>query len=83
MSDFFRIPVNPDLFRRTTQDLAALVHEAEDTDDDILSMQIQSELERRARDLPNIAWMDLFRENYIRLHDPKLRRAAIAKVRST
>jgi hypothetical protein len=74
MSDFFRIPADPSLVPMTSGELARLAHQAEDADDDVLMVQIQSELERRERVYPGMGWTDRFREAYIRLHRPELRR---------
>lgn len=49
MSDFFRIPKLP-LESLSIRELAHMCHRAENTDDDILLMNVQAELERREKE---------------------------------
>ena len=63
MSDFFRIPANPELRGLGLTSLARLSHEAEDTSNDILLVQVQAEVESRGDTAQSI-----FRHEYIRLH---------------
>jgi hypothetical protein len=62
MSDFFRIPANPDLAGLGLTTLARLSHEAEETSDDILLMQVADEV--RSRGEPAVG---IHRDEYLRL----------------
>ena len=47
MSDLFRVMIPPEIQEASFALLAMLCHQAEDTDDDILLMQVMGEVERR------------------------------------
>lgn len=67
MSEFFRIPANPDLPSMGLTTLARLSHQAEDTGDDILLMQVADEVESRGEMEGRI-----FRAEYIRLQGERM-----------
>jgi hypothetical protein len=68
MSDFFRIPSNPSLAKYGLTSLARMSHEAEDTGDDILLLQVDSEIQFRGE-----LAQEIFRNEYIRLHSRGIR----------
>lgn len=60
MSDFFRITVPSEIASAGISTLARLTHEAEETDDDVLLMQVQGALQSRSD-----AEKSIFREVYL------------------
>ena len=62
MSEFFRIHATPDHSRKTLRELAVLVHEAEESADDVSLLECWDELERRGGN--RNATMGLFMEFY-------------------
>lgn len=52
MSDLFRVPIPPEIQEASFALLAILAHQAEDTDDDVLLMQVMGEVERRDAMVP-------------------------------
>jgi hypothetical protein len=68
--NIYRIQVPADFGRLTTRELARLSHEAEDTENDILLLQVDGEMQRRERAIPGVLamykahYMDLIRERY-------------------
>jgi hypothetical protein len=65
LSDFFRIRAPAEFIAKTTRELAELSHQAEETDDDVLLLQVADEIERRKVTTPMTAV--LFREHYMDL----------------
>lgn len=65
MSDFFRIHAPPEHARLTLRQLAVMVHDAEDSADDVTLVECFDELERRKAETER-PWvvMDLFMEFY-------------------
>ena len=59
MNDFFRIQIPPEIAAAGPTTLARLTHEAEETDDDILLMQVQGALQSRDE-----VEQDIYRESY-------------------
>ena len=53
-----------DLAGKTLRELAVLCHEAEETDDDVLLMQVQDEVQRRGMNHATSLWMDFYREEW-------------------
>jgi hypothetical protein len=51
MSDLFRVSIPPEIQDASLALLAILCHEAEDSGDDVLLLQVTGELERRASEL--------------------------------
>ena len=62
MSEFFRIHAPPEFSGLTLRDLARRCHVAENTDDDVLLIQVQDELKRREQTYERA--VDVFIEFY-------------------
>jgi hypothetical protein len=60
MSDFFRIHAPAEFSAKTIRQLASLVHDAEDSVDDVLLLQCWDELERRGT--PMSVFMEFYRD---------------------
>lgn len=54
MSHFFRVSIPPYIQEAGFALLAILAHEAEDTDDDVLLMEVMGEVERRDAQVPPV-----------------------------
>lgn len=54
MSDFFRVQIPPYIQEASFALLAMLCHQAEDTDDDVLLMEVMGEVERRDAMVPPV-----------------------------
>jgi hypothetical protein len=62
VSDFFCIHAPPEFSSKTLRQLAVMVHEAEETADDILLLQAWDELERRKT--PRDIFMGFYRDEW-------------------
>jgi hypothetical protein len=69
MSDFFRIHAPPEYARLTLGQLSRMVHEAEETDDDVTLIQVFDELEKRGID--NSLFMEFYRIEWRRRMEAK------------
>lgn len=65
MSDILRITAGPKVRAATFRTLAELAHQAEETDDDVLLLEVADEVERRERSFPG--YTRLFRETYLEI----------------
>jgi hypothetical protein len=65
VSDFFRTRAPAEFVLLGVKDLARLAHQAEDTGDDVLTLQVYDELSRREQAFPKIRFRALFREYYL------------------
>lgn len=69
MSEFFRIHATPEMHGLTLRQIAVMVHEAEETADDVTLLQCWDELERRGTS--NGIFMYFYREEWRKRRNPK------------